>query len=302
MNRVIEHRVTSAQDGCFLRDLLRRELSISAKLLARIKRTAGGITLNGEAAHVNVRVKQGDIVKVIIENNENACANLIPVPGELDIYYEDEDILVINKPAGIPVQPAIGAPEGALGNIVVWHYAQKGENVIFRPVNRLDSGTSGLMAVAKNSHVHTALIKTLHTGQFKRKYRAIVHGRFDVECGSVEAPVCREEGSVLKRTVHPDGKWAKTNYRVLEEIGDCSLIELELMSGRTHQIRVHMAHIGHPLVGDFLYGREEQEIIGRFALHSSEMNFAHPISGEEVILECDLPEDMRAAMRKIAGI
>ncbi len=302
MNRIIEHCVTVTQDGSFLRDLLRRELSISAKLLARIKRTPRGITLNGESVHVNVRVKQGDIIKVVIENNESACAKLIPVPGVLDVYYEDEDVLVINKPAGIPVQPAIGDPQGAIGNIVVWHYAQKGENVIFRPVNRLDSGTSGLMAVAKNSHVHTALINKLHTGQFKRKYRAIVHGRFSQECGSVEAPICREEGSVLKRIVHSDGKWAKTNYRVLEEIGNCSLVELELMSGRTHQIRVHMSYIGHPLVGDFLYGKEEPKLIERFALHSAEMNFTHPISGEEIFLKCDLPEDMYAAMRKISSI
>ncbi len=302
MNRVIEHRVTATQDGTFLRDLLRRELSISAKLLARIKRTPGGIKLNGECVHVNVRVNQDDVIKVIIENNENACANLIPVPGELDIYYEDQDILVVNKPAGIPVQPAIGIPDGALGNIVVWHYAQKGENVVFRPVNRLDSGTSGLMAVAKNSHTHTALINRLHTGQFKRKYRAIVHGNFDVECGSVEAPICRKEGSVLARTVSSDGKWAKTNYRVLEKVGDCSLIELELMSGRTHQIRVHMSHIGHPLVGDFLYGKEEPEIIDRFALHSAEMNFYHPISGEEICLNCDLPDDMMVAMEKIRSV
>lgn len=302
MNRVFEHCVTEAQDGVLLRDLLRRELGLSAKLLSRIKRIPDGIMLNGKCVHVDVRVKQGDTVRVTVENNQAACANLIPVPGDLDICYEDEDILVVNKPAGIPVQPAIGEPYGALGNIVVWHYAQKGENIVFRPVNRLDRGTSGLMAIAKNSHVHTALINKLHTGEFERKYRAIVHGRFGDECGSIEAPICRKEGSVLARMVHPDGKWAKTNYRVLEEIGDCSLLELELMSGRTHQIRVHMSHVGHPLVGDFLYGAEEPEIIGRCALHSSEMNFIHPISGNEVCLSCELPYDMRVAIERICGI
>ncbi len=299
MSKTLMHTVTAAEQGMVLRDLIRRELGVSAKLLARIKRIPGGIRLNGRPVFVNVNVCAGDVVEIAVEHMSAEGGNIIPTPGELDIRYEDEDVLVVNKPAGIPVSPAIGRIDGSLGNIVVWHYMQRGEDVVYRPVNRLDNGTSGLMAIAKNSYAHTALAHRLHTGQFKRRYTAVVHGNFDCEQGSVEAPIARESGSVLKRCVDKDGKWAKTNYTVIEEYNGYSLLSLELESGRTHQIRVHMSHIKHPLVGDFLYGEEENELISRFALHSSDMEFVHPISGRLISLSCEVPEDMQQLIKKL---
>lgn len=299
MIKRLRYTVTDAQHGMVLRDLLRRELGISAKLLSRVKHIPNGICLNGKSVFVNVTVCKSDIVEIATEHMGKDSGHIIPTPGELDIRYEDESVLVVNKPAGIPVSPAIGKIDGSLGNIVVWHYAQKGENIIYRPINRLDNGTSGLMAIAKNSHAHTAFSNILHTGRFKRGYKAIVHGRFDCDRGSVDAPIAREPGSVLKRCVHENGKCAKTNYQVIETFKEHSLISLCLESGRTHQIRVHMSHINHPLVGDFLYGEEEKHLISRFALHSSDMEFIHPISGKNISLSCELPDDMNELINKI---
>ena len=298
MERTIEVVISAEQDGRILRDILRRELNISAKLLARIKRTDGGITLNGVPAFVTACVCAGDRLRVVI-GAEREEARLIPTEGELDIRYEDSDLMVVNKPAGLPVQPAIGDPCGSLGNIVVGHFAEKGEAMVYRPVNRLDSGTSGLMVIAKNSHAQTRLIKTLHSGAFVRVYNAVVHGRFVNASGTVDAPIARLPGSVLARCVHPDGKSARTHYNIIEEMQNFSLLELTLGSGRTHQIRVHMSHIGHPLVGDFLYGTESPELIGRCALHSAQVCFTHPILGKHIEVHCEMPQDMQSLVAKI---
>lgn len=296
MERIVERRITAEEDGRLLRDILRHGMGISAKLLSRIKQMPDGIMLNGERVFVNVRVSAGDFLRVVLEKDDSQCM-LIPQPGEVDIRYEDEDFLVINKPAGMPVQPAIGSNIGSLGNIVVWHYAERGERMVFRPVNRLDSGTSGVMVVAKNSRAHSALVEKLHTGEFEREYLAVVHGVPD-ENGTVDAPIERQDGSVIKRCVRPDGKPAVTHYRVESSSDEFSLVRLKLESGRTHQIRVHMSYIGHSLVGDFLYGKEEPELISRCALHSERLSFKHPFCEKTIFVQAELPQDMQNLIQK----
>ena len=165
---------------------------------------------------------------------------------------------------------------------------------VFRPVNRLDCGTSGLMAVARDAHVHALLCKSLHTGSFERRYLAVAEGVFAEKEGAVDAPIARAEGSAIKRCVSPDGQRAVTHYRVLRNNDRFSLVELVLETGRTHQIRVHLAHLGHPLAGDFLYGTEDKALIGRAALHAWKLRLTHPITGQILEFERGLPQDMLA--------
>ena len=288
----MRHTVSAAQEGRLLRDLLRRELNISAKLLARIKRIPNGILCNHQPVFVNMRVHAGDELQIVLEQENGGERKLIPTPGELLICYEDADILVVDKPAGLPVHPGIGNRTHSLGNIVIWHYAQRGEPFVYRPVNRLDSGTSGIMVIAKNSYSHTALTQQLHTGDFTREYLAIVHGAVEADTGTIWGPIQRREGSVLAREVHPEGARACTHFHVIERLDRWSLIRLRLETGRTHQIRVHMAWIGHPLAGDFLYGVEEPEYIARCALHSAALELKLPLTHERLHLEASAPEDM----------
>ena len=211
----------------------------------------------------------------------------------LDIVYEDEDVLVINKPPNMPTHPSMGNYENSLANGVMYYYKSKGEERVFSAVNRLDKDTSGLMAVAKNSYIHARLGEEIQKKELKRKYMCIVCG--DVEHdGTVDAPIRRADGSVINRIVAPDGQRAVKRYR------EYTLLEMELETGRTHQIRVHMAYIGHPLVGDWLYGTENHNIAKRQMLHSCYLCFTHPITGQIMEFKDEMAEDMRAFIEKLS--
>ena len=247
--------------------------------------------------YVTARVKSGDKLSVLIESSTDS-SDIIPVMGQIDIIFEDEDILVINKPAKMPTHPSIGHLADSLANLVVGYYQSQGKQMVFRPVNRLDKDTSGLIIIAKNPHVHNLLNKQLHSKQFEREYLAVVCGT-PPDGGIIDQPIARTGGSIITRQVDPLGKRAVTHFKTISQGKHFSLVRLRLETGRTHQIRVHMAHIGHPLAGDFLYGTEDKQLISRTALHSWRLKFTHPITRQNLQFKVPLPEDMLKLMEKL---
>ena len=297
MDRVLEYEIPSEYDGANITTVLKQHFKISTNLIKDLKKYKEGIQVNGEHKRVVDLVAKGDILKITIR--DTVSENIVPTDIPLDIVYEDEDVLVINKPSNMPTHTSMGNYENSLANGVMYYYKSKGEERVFRAVNRLDKDTSGLMAVAKNSYIHARLGEEIQKKELKRKYMCIVCG--DVERdGTVDAPIRRADGSVINRIVAPDGQRAVTHYRVVKRYGEYTLLEMELETGRTHQIRVHMAYIGHPLVGDWLYGTEDHNIAKRQMLHSCYLCFTHPITGQIMEFKDEMAEDMRAFIEKLS--
>ena len=297
MDRVLEYEIPSEYDGANITTVLKQHFKISTNLIKDLKKYKEGIQVNGEHKRVVDLVAKGDILKITIR--DTASENIVPTDIPLDIVYEDEDVLVINKLPNMPTHPSMGNYENSLANGVMYYYKSKGEERVFRAVNRLDKDTSGLMAVAKNSYIHARLGEEIQKKELKRKYMCIVCG--DVERdGTVDAPIRRADGSVINRIVAPDGQRAVTHYRVIKRYGEYTLLEMKLETGRTHQIRVHMAYIGHPLVGDWLYGTEDHNIAKRQMLHSCYLCFTHPITGQIMDFKDEMAEDMRAFIEKLS--
>ena len=297
MDRVLEYEIPSEYDGANITTVLKQHFKISTNLIKELKKYKEGIQVNGEHKRVVDLAAKGDILKITIR--DTVSENIVPTDIPLDIVYEDEDVLVINKLPNMPTHPSMGNYENSLANGVMYYYKSKGEERVFRAVNRLDKDTSGLMAVAKNSYIHARLGEEIQKKELKRKYMCIVCG--DVERdGTVDAPIRRANGSVINRIVAPDGQRAVTHYRVVKRYGEYTLLEMELETGRTHQIRVHMAYIGHPLVGDWLYGTEDHNIAKRQMLHSCYLCFTHPITGQIMEFKDEMAEDMRAFIEKLS--
>ena len=225
-------------------------------------------------------------------------SGILPAPGPLDIVYEDGDVVVLNKAPGVPVHPGPGHYSDTVGNYLLHYYDQEGAEGDFHPVHRLDRGTSGLLVVARHPHAQEVLKEQLHTDGFRREYLAVCQGVPEPPAGTVDAPLGPKPGSLVEQMVRPDGKPARTHYEVVKAGENCALVRLVLDTGRTHQIRVHLAHLGHPLVGDFLYGTEEPDRIPRPALHSHRLTFRHPITGQEMAFTAPVPPDMRRLMEQ----
>ena len=257
-----------------------------------------GLLKNGEEVYTIDTVVEGDTIEVILEPEERVSTGVVPSKGELDILFENEDVLILNKPATLAVHPSHGHFDTSLGNIVMWYYVNQGEKFVFRPINRLDRGVSGVMAVAKNAYTHTFAARLLHSGDFYREYLAVVEGILEEKSGKVIVPIGRRDGSVIEREVRDDGDFAETHYEVIEEKNGRSLVKVNPITGRTQQIRVHMAHLGHPLVGDFLYGKEHEALPGRCALHSHKLHMKLPLGGGEIEISAPLPDELRQVLEE----
>ncbi|HWR62039.1 MAG TPA: RluA family pseudouridine synthase [Clostridia bacterium] len=275
--------------GMKLGRYLRERLLLSRNAVIRIKKS-GTLTVNGLIAHTDRLLKVGD--RVEFELTDENSTNILPEQMELDIVYEDEYMLVINKVAGIPTHPSGRHQTGTLANGLVFYLNSRGAELTARPVNRLDRNTSGLVAFAKNSHVQHLLNLEAYKGRMIKEYLAVVHGRVTGSQGTIDAPIAREKEHSVVRVVREDGSRAITHYRVIERYRDSALLSLILETGRTHQIRVHMAYLGHPLLGDDLYGGS-LERIKRQALHASSIKMLHPITHADMEFSAELPEDMR---------
>ncbi|MCD7946939.1 MAG: RluA family pseudouridine synthase [Oscillospiraceae bacterium] len=287
--------IDTSLSGKTVDEVLRKQLHLSGTMVKRAKRIPDGILLDGVPVFVIVHVQAGQRLSVVI-GDDAETGDLIPTPGSFNIVFEDEDLLILDKPAGLPVHPHTGEQVHTLANHVAFYYGQTGQHCRFRPVNRLDRGTSGLLCVAKHAHIQSLLKAQLHTGAFVRRYCAVCVGAPEPSSGVIDAPIGRAADSSIRHMVCPDGKPARTRYETRSIHGPFALVDLLLETGRTHQIRVHMAHIGCPLVGDFLYGTEDHTLISRPALHACSLRLSHPLTGGVHTWHSPLPADIRTLL------
>lgn len=291
MNRTISYDIDSHSEGLRVEQFLRRK-GYSAQNLSTIKRMPESILVNGVHYYMKQTLKAGDRLLVRIQETESS-RNIPPVCAPLSIVYEDEDLIVINKPAGMPIHPSLNNYTNSLANALAWYYQQQGKPFIFRCCNRLDRDTSGLTVVAKHLVSGNILSTMTKKKEVRREYLAVVRGHIVTESGTISAPLARKGGTIIERVVDFDrGEPAVTHYRLVREANGHSLVALQLETGRTHQIRIHLKHLGFPLVGDYLYN-PDMEYISRQALHSFRLSFPHPITGEAMDFTAPLPEDMR---------
>lgn len=270
---------------------IRGDMGVSYHQFSMLKMREG-LRINGTPVHANHLLMPGDVVTVLLEDTPHILP--APDPTPVEIVYEDDDLIIIDKPAPLACQCSVRQSNSTLENRLAWRYRNLSDSFVFRPLNRLDKGTSGLMAAARHAHACQLLQKQLHTPEFVREYLAIVEGEMSGE-GVIDAPIAKENAATVRRIIDRDrGQRAVTHYQVENSEMPFSLVRLRLETGRTHQIRVHLAHMGHPIVGDFLYGREDDRLPGRFALHSTRIRLKHPINGTIIDLSSPLPHELRA--------
>jgi len=295
--------VTEADHGKQVRTVLERRLGVSRKLLSQVKHTEHGLTVNNIRAYTTHPVKQGDVIRVRMA--KESSDDILPEPIPITIVFEDDDLLIVSKPAGMVVHPTHGHYTGTMANGVVHYWKEKGEQVRFRPVHRLDEDTSGLVAIAKTSYVHQQLSEQLQAGTILKLYRAYVYGCPQQVTGTIDEPIDRDPEAPHIRIVTPDGYPSVTHYRTLKAFGgdvpgmpSAACVGLKLETGRTHQIRVHMKHIGCPLIGDKMYGPEAgavpawEEAVGRQALHAETLGLTHPITKQWMEWQAPLPPEL----------
>ncbi len=280
-----------------INQILKQKFKISARLQHKLI-TSKQIFLNGNQADSRIAPQINNVITVNLDFNEES-ENIIPTPIPLNIIYEDEALLILDKPAGIAVHPSISHYTDSLANGVKYYFDTIGLKRKIRPVNRLDLNTSGLIVFAKNEYVQECLIQQMQTNEFKKEYLAIVHGIFEKAQGTITLPIARKENSIIERCISENGQEAITHYEVLKTSNDLSLVHCILQTGRTHQIRVHMSAIGHSLVGDTLYGSDFSDSITRQALHSYKISFIHPISHQIVSFTSELPDDIKSSIEAI---
>ena len=298
--RIIHYRIPNSYEGHKISEFLRNQ-GISTKSIIRLKSDVENVLLNDEPGFINRILKKDDRLTLCVKELESS-KKIPPVDLPLSIIYEDEDILIVNKPANMPIHPSMNNYENTLGNAVAYYYMKKGEPFLYRCINRLDRDTTGLTILAKHYLSCGILYDEMESREIKRTYYAIVENRtvFDapyahrlLQIGTIDLPLGRRPDSAIERMVDiKNGDKAITHYRVLATNDGLSLLELQLDTGRTHQIRVHMQAIGHPLIGDFLYNPKDTHM-KRQALHAGKLSFRHPITKEILSFTAPIPQDMR---------
>ncbi len=272
-----------------IKEVLKTKFEISDRLLLKLKKN-NLIFLNNTVANIKSPVNSHDVVEISLDYPEDNT-NIIPVKMDLKIIFEDDWLLVLNKPAGYPIHPSMQHYEDSISNGVRYYFDSIGLRKKIRPVNRLDKDTSGLVIFAKNEYVQECLVRQMKSGVLKKEYIAICEGILPRAKGTINAPIARKENSIIERCIDESGDVAITHYDVLKSNDSMSVVHLILETGRTHQIRVHMAHIGNPIIGDTLYGHSSK-LINRQALHSNKISFIHPITKELSELQAPLFTDM----------
>ncbi|REK68515.1 MAG: RluA family pseudouridine synthase [Cohnella sp.] len=305
------HRADEADDGKTLQEILKHRLGVSRRLYVRLKKSEDGLKVNGIRALPGTRIAWGDVIELRME--QESSDDILPQPMELDIVFEDEHLLVLNKPAGIIVHPTTGHYLNTLANGVMHYWRERGERCRFRPVHRLDEHTSGLVIVAKHPYAHQQLSVQMAEGAVEKAYRAFVYGKPPHEEGEVRGAIGRVPEDPHRRAIREDGAPSLTYYSVARAY-DCGASELEIRlgTGRTHQIRVHMTSIGCPLIGDDYYtdpawegsplSRMLADVAKRQALHARLLAFRHPVTGEAMTLEAELPDDLKALAARLAEL
>lgn len=278
------------------KEVIRKNFTFSSRLMTKLKQNEL-VFINGEAVKMYKAAKEGDIISVTLPEEKS---DFIPEPIEITPVYEDDDLLIINKQPGFVVHPTKGHPVHTIANGIMQYMLDTDQSFKIRFINRLDMNTSGLLAVAKNSHSQDEFTKQMKLNKVEKRYVAIVKGILENDHGTIDAPLGRPDPESVERGVMADGYPSVTHYTVLERYPKgYSLVELLLETGRTHQIRVHMSYIGHPVLGDHLYGGENPWLIERQALHARRLAFNHPVTGRHMELEAPLPQDMLSAIEKL---
>ena len=269
---------------------LQNELKISSRLLYKLIKL-NKIELNHKPCDTRKTVTFGDTITINFDYEEDN-SNIIPTKMNLNIIFEDDWLLVVNKPAGIAIHPSVLHYSDSLCNGIRFYFDKIGLKKKIRPVNRLDLNTSGLVVFAKCEYIQECLINQMKNNQFKKEYLAVCNGFFDKKSGTINLPIARKENSIIERCISENGQTAITHYEVLKEFDNYSLVKCSLETGRTHQIRVHMSAIGHPLLGDSLYG-SISDLINRQALHCFNLQFIHPVYNNDLNFWGDLPNDFK---------
>ena len=296
MNRNIDYIIDEDSAGLRVEQFLRRK-RYSGQNLSEIKRMPKSILVNGVHYYMRQELSTGDHLQVRICETQNS-EKIPPTKLPLDIIYEDEDLLVMNKPAGMPIHPSLNNYTNSIANALAYYFQSQGKPFIFRCCNRLDRDTSGLTIVSKHLVSGSILSDMTKYREVHREYLAIARGSVTPSEGTIQAPLGRKEGTIIERTVDWEhGEDAVTHYKVVKEANGHSLVSLRLETGRTHQIRIHMKYLGYPLIGDYLYN-PDMEYMTRQALHSHHMEFTHPITGEHMSFTAPLPEDMARVMQE----
>ncbi len=281
-----------------VKQILADHFRISNRLLSKLKKEQR-IFLNGISVYVTHPVTINDLVEIDIDFDEES-ENIIPIKMNLSILYEDEYMIVINKPTNIPVHPSILHYEDSLSNGIAYYFKENNIKRKIRPVNRLDKNTSGIVIFAKNEYIQECLIHQMKQNHFKKEYISILEGHLETITGTINAPIARKENSIIERMISPDGSPSITHFHLIKNFEvknqKLCLVKFELETGRTHQIRVHSKYIGHPILGDSLYGNPSQ-LISRQALHAYRINFIHPISQHPILLEAELPNDIQEILK-----
>lgn len=289
--------VKMSEEGMKIRPYLKDVKNLSSRM---IKGAAmdGRISVNNNRVKLNYVIKFNDEISFDVEKEEGQ--NIEPEKMDIDVVYEDNDLIVVNKQPGIVVHPTKSYSNGTLSNGLLYYFKEKGERCIVRLVSRLDMDTSGLIMIAKNQFAHMSLARDMHKEEFQKSYLAIVHGNLKEKKGVINLPIYRTGGANIRRIVDERGQESVTCFNVLESYNKGDLVELTLKTGRTHQIRVHMTYIGHPLYGDNLYGGiDDKEYIGRQALHAYKLSFPQPRTREVLNLEIGLPKDLKELVEKM---
>lgn len=296
MNRNIDYIIDEDSASLRVEQFLRRK-RYSGQNLSEIKRMPKSILVNGVHYYMRQELSAGDHLQVRICETQNS-EKIPPTKLPLDIIYEDEDLLVLNKPAGMPIHPSLNNYTNSIANALAYYFQSQGKPFIFRCCNRLDRDTSGLTIVSKHLVSGSILSDMTKYREVHREYLAIARGSVTPSEGTIQAPLGRKEGTIIERTVDWEhGEDAVTHYKVVKEANGHSLVSLRLETGRTHQIRIHMKYLGYPLIGDYLYN-PDMEYMTRQALHSHHMEFTHPITGEHMSFTAPLPEDMARVMQE----
>lgn len=288
----LDYNIQSTDSYSTVKEVLKAYFRISDRLLIKLKKNKK-IYLNDQITNINSTVSSGDKISFelnFLEDNSNIIAKKM----NLNIIYEDDAYIVLNKPAGIPVHPSMDHYTDSLSNGLKYYFEKIGLKRKIRPVNRLDKNTSGLVIFAKNEYIQECLIKQMQENLFHKEYISICEGKFEKECGTINAPIKRKENSIIERCINKDGEIAITEYEVLQynKSYNISIVKCVLKTGRTHQIRVHMKYINHPIIGDTLYGNLSN-LINRQALHSYKVSFNHPINKKPVTYIAPLFTDMK---------
>lgn len=294
----IVYRVEEEDSGKSLKQVLKGRLDLSSRLLSKLKRSKT-VYVNGVHYKYYETVREGDQIKLIMEEEAD---DFIPQNIALEIVYEDVDLMLINKQPGLVTHPTKSHPHTTIANAAIWHLRNRGLACKIRFVNRLDMNTSGLLIIAKNPYSHHIMSRQMQEDRVEKRYTAFVWGLVENDEGKIAAPIYRPSNDSIQRIVDERGQESLTEYRVIERYNGATMLEVNLITGRTHQIRVHLSHLGHPLIGDSLYGKDDSNLIDRQALHATYLSFLQPRYKNRVEVRAGLPEDLLELRNKLQNI